>query len=102
MVLQLPNRAWSGDFRFPAFSAGDRAPDLGLIHTLGGRQASELIQVHDGNGDNAQRNRTAFDPDRKSARFQGVDSGLNKFLSAGHVTSFPFSLPPLAYSRLIR
>src|ERR1043166_7042668 len=102
MVLQLPDRTRPGDFGFPAFATGNCPSDLGLIHSLRGRKAAELIKIDGGDGDDAERNRPAFYPNRKSACFQGVNSCLNEFFATRHVALVPFSLRLVPCSRSIR
>jgi hypothetical protein len=50
-------------------------------------QAAELIQINGGNGDNAESDRAALNPDRRPAGFKGVDCSLNKFFAARHFMS---------------
>src|ERR1700737_1707798 len=87
MSLQLADGARSSYFGVPAFATSDRATDLGLIHSLRGRKAAELVQINGGNGDNTESNRAALDPDRSSACFERVHRSLNKFFATRHFMS---------------
>src|SRR5437588_11543465 len=100
MRLELADCARPSQVRFPTFAPRDRAADLCLIHGLRSREPSKLIQVNPGDGNDAEHDGAAANPNRQPPGFERVHCGLNKFFATRHCVSLSSLL--LSYSRSIR